>query len=83
VKRMNKERETRHESQYRIVASGTLDDCWAGWFNHMEISTELDENGNPIMVLTGSVVDQAYLRGLLIKIWDLNMEIISVNKIVP
>ena len=65
---------------YQITISGTLDECWVGWFNQMQITTDTIENGNPITVLTGPLVDQVALRGLLIKIWDLNMELISVQR---
>jgi hypothetical protein len=33
--------------------------------------------------LTGTVADQAKLRGLLSKIWDLNLTVLSVNRIEP
>jgi len=39
------------------------------------------EDGSPITVLTSPVVDQAALRGLLTKIWDLNLTLVSVTRI--
>ena len=68
---------------YQIKVSGTLDEYWVAWFNQMEITTELDENGYSTTGFTGFVTDQSELRGLLNKIWDLNMELLSVKKIGP
>ena len=65
---------------YQIKVTGNLDEYWVSWFNQMKITTGYDENGVPITVLTGPVSDQSELRGLLIKIWDLNMELVSVQK---
>jgi len=56
---------------------GKLDERWTDWFGGMEISAEGSED-SPVTVLTGPVVDQAALRGLLTKIWDLNLAVISV-----
>ena len=65
---------------YQIKISGRLDQRWIDWFDGMQISTEMTAKGNPITVLTGPVIDQVALRGLLTKIWDLNMELIAVQK---
>jgi len=65
---------------YQIKISGRLDRSWVGWFDGMQISTEKTENGKPVTVLTGLVVDQVALRGLLTKIWDLNLELISLQR---
>ena len=65
---------------YQIKVTGYLEEFWVSWFNQMNISTEYSENGTPITILTGPVSDQSELRGLLIKIWDLNMELLSVEK---
>ena len=66
---------------YRIEISGRLDAHWIAWFDPMEIATEQDANGRPVTVLTGPVSDPSKLRGLLTKIWDLNMELISLKQI--
>ncbi len=44
----------------------------------MDIATDSSQ-GLPITVLTGPVVDQAALRGILNRLWDLNLTVISVN----
>jgi hypothetical protein len=58
---------------------GHLDSRWAGWFEGLTIT--LEANGETL--LTGKVVDQAALHGLLRKVRDLGMPLISVNRIEP
>jgi len=53
----------------------TLSKDWSGWFNGLLITR--DENGNTILM--GSVPDQAALRGILGKLWDLNLTILSFS----
>ena len=60
---------------YEIRVKGHLDDRWAEWFEGLTIT--LEENGDTL--LTGPVIDQAALHGLLKKIRDLGMLLISVN----
>ena len=67
---------------YQIKVTGNLDQTWVSWFNRMKITTEEDQTDGRITVLTGPVSDQAELRGLLIKIWDLNLELLSVQKMI-
>jgi len=62
---------------YQIRLECHLDDQWANRFEGMTI--KLEENGNTL--LTGPVVDQAALFGLLKKIRDMGMPLISVNRV--
>ena len=66
---------------YQIKVTGNLDQTWVSWFNQMKITTENNQTDGPITVFTGPISDQSELRGLLIKIWDLNLELLSVQKI--
>jgi hypothetical protein len=59
---------------YEIRIEGHLNDKWAGWFEGLTLIRE--DNGDT--VLTGPVVDQAALYGLLRKVRDLGMPLISV-----
>ncbi len=61
--------------RYEIRVKGYLDDRWAEWFEGLTIT--LEENGDTL--LTGSVVDQAALHGLLKKVRDLGIPLLSVN----
>ena len=64
---------------YEIRIKGHLDDQWTSWFEGLTLTFE--ENGN--MLLTGMVIDQAALHGLLKKVRDLGMPLISVNPVKP
>ena len=59
---------------YEIRLKGYLDSQWTDWFDQMTIT--LEEDGNSL--LTGTVVDQAALHGLLKKIRDLGLTLISI-----
>jgi hypothetical protein len=62
---------------YEIRIKGHLDDRWADWFEGLTITRE--ENGETR--LTGPVVDQAALHGLLRKVRDLAMPLLSVIRV--
>jgi hypothetical protein len=64
---------------YEIRLKGHLNDRWAGWFEGLTIT--LEEDGNTL--LTGPVVDQAALHGLLKKVRDLGMPLVSVSPLEP
>lgn len=64
---------------YEIRLKGHLESRWADWFDSLTI--RLEDNGETR--LTGSVVDQAALHGLLRKVRDLGMLLISVKRIEP
>jgi hypothetical protein len=62
---------------YQIRIESYLGSQWADWFDDLTIA--LDENGDTL--LTGPIVDQSALHGLLKKIRDLGMTLISVNQV--
>ncbi len=64
---------------YEIRLKGHLDDRWSDWFGGMTIA--LEDNGDTL--LTGLVADQAALHGLLKKVRDLGMPLISVIPVEP
>jgi len=64
---------------YEIRIKGHLDDRWADWFEGLTIT--LEDNGDTL--LTGPVVDQAALHGLLRKVRDLGIALLSVNRVEP
>jgi hypothetical protein len=66
---------------YQIKVKGVLDRKWADWFNGMAITFEHTSDSPPITTLSGAVADQSKLRGILTRIWDLNLTLISVRQI--
>jgi hypothetical protein len=64
---------------YQIRIRGHLSPQWADWFEGLTIS--LEEDGDTL--LTGTVVDQAALHGLLKKVRDLGTPLLSVNYVEP
>jgi hypothetical protein len=64
---------------YQIRISGHLDGSWESWFAGLAISRE--EGGET--VLTGPVADQAALHGLLKKVRDLGLPLVSVVRTDP
>ena len=64
---------------YEIRVRGHLDARWAERFGSMTIT--LAENGETL--LTGPVIDQAALHGLLKKVRDLGLPLVSVNPVRP
>ena len=68
---------------YRIVVQGNLDANWAEWLSGMTVRVALDGKGSAQTSVTGVVRDQAALRGLLGRLWDLNLTLISVNRTEP
>lgn len=62
---------------YEIRLKGHLDSQWASWFDGLMIT--LEANGDTLLI--GPVVDQAALHGLLKKVRDLGMPLVSVVQI--
>lgn len=71
--------ESEHNRQevYQIVVKGYLDSEWSDWFDGLSIT--LAENGETI--LSGPVIDQTALHGILIKIRDLGLPLLSLARI--
>jgi hypothetical protein len=68
--------ETGKGQVYQIKVRGEIDARWSDWFDGVDIASD----GN-VTTLTGFIIDQAVLRGILTKIWDLNLTLISMNPI--
>jgi hypothetical protein len=62
---------------YEFRVQGRLDQRWSTWFDGLTISYE----GEDVTVLRGPLVDQAALHGILIKVRDLALPLLSVNRV--
>lgn len=65
--------------QYEIRLKGHLDPRWAAWFDGMALTRERDG----ITLVRGPVVDQAALHGLLQKVRDAGLPLVSVTRVEP
>ena len=65
-------------SPYEVRVKGVLDGRWAAWFEGLQVSSDGEET-----VIAGPVADQAALHGLLTKVRDLGLFLISVRHLGP
>jgi hypothetical protein len=65
-------------SRYEIRVKGILDGRWAAWFEDLQVSSDGEES-----VISGPVADQAALHGLLAKVRDLGLFLVSVRHLDP
>jgi hypothetical protein len=73
------DRDAGQSGVYQIRIKGHLGSQWADWFDRLTIT--LEEDGNTL--LAGPLVDQAALHGILKKVRDLGMPLLSVNSVGP
>ena len=66
---------------YQIEVQGKLDESWASWLDGMTIARTNVHDGAPVVVLTGPVADQAALRGILSRLWDLALTVVGRRQI--
>ena len=60
---------------YEIRVDGRLDDRWSAWFDGLTVTYD----GHGTTVLRGPIVDQAALHGVLAKVRDLGLSLLSVT----
>jgi hypothetical protein len=65
--------------RYEIRVEGILDEQWSAWFDGMQITSESDG----VTIIVGPVTDQAALHGLLAKVRDLGLPLISLRRLDP
>jgi hypothetical protein len=69
------------EQTYQIKVLGEIDEAWSGWFADLKIETVREGEDVIVTSFTGSVADQSALRGILCRLWDLNLTLMSVVQI--
>jgi hypothetical protein len=72
-----------HDVTYRITVKGQLHDQWSDWFGGMMITVERQPDNSTRTTLEGVVKDQAALRGILNRLMDLNLNLVSVQQVQP
>jgi len=75
---MIKSERSKYSVYYRIKLKSHIESKWSNWFEGMLISHE-----GTLTILTGELEDQAALHGILNRIRDLNLTLISVEQIAP
>ncbi len=75
---MNQTAQRQAPAGYRIRVEGHLDQRWSTWFDGMQLS-----RSDGTTVLEGPVPDQAALHGLLTKVRDMGLTLVSVNRESP
>ena len=68
---------------YEIKVKGHIDEAWSSWFEDMAITTGFAEDGTPVTIFTGQLDDQAALHGVIARIRDIHLPLISVCPIKP
>jgi hypothetical protein len=74
VKQMN-----RQPIQCRITVRGRVAPHWSPWLEGLQLSYRLSKNGGYVTDLTGTLSDQSALQGVLKRIWNLNLTVLSVS----
>ena len=70
--------------EYEIEIQGRLEERWSHWFDDMDISFRKRQTSGPtVTILSGMVADQAALHGLLNRIRDLGIPLLSVQLVNP
>jgi hypothetical protein len=78
------------QAVYEIQVEEELDQTWEGWLDGLAIrpapagaqpTARDDRARTACTLLTGTVADQSALRGMLCRLWDLNLTIVSVRRV--
>lgn len=68
---------------YEIIIEGKIEASWSEWLNGFQLTSRKEADGMQLTTLSGVWVDQAGLRGLLNRIWDLNLVLRSIKQVDP
>jgi hypothetical protein len=68
---------------YQITIEGRIDPSWSEWLDDLQLVSRKEANGMVLTTLSGALTDQAALRGLLNRLWDLNLVLYSIQQMDP
>ena len=68
-------------ASYEIILQGELDESWSSWLDGMTVQLEKDKGGRAVSILTGTAMDQSALYGLLSRIRDTGLLLLSVRRL--
>lgn len=68
-------------ADYEIQISGVMHERWSHWFGDITITVDPQKDRPPLTIFHCPAMDQARLRGMLNKIWDLNLDLIAVQRL--
>lgn len=68
-----------HPAVYKIHLQGALDKSWSDRLNGMSIKTSTDENDYPVTTMSGELLDQAALMGVLNSVYNMGLPLLSVE----
>ena len=69
------------QANYKICVKGHLGERWTLAFEGLELRADYSSDGSPITVLTGPIVDQSALYGLVARIRDLGLTLLLVKRL--
>ena len=64
---------------YKIALQGSIPEHWLSQIEPTAVMYDRDKNDKPVTSFSIRVIDQSALRGILNRLWDMNIEIISIN----
>jgi hypothetical protein len=70
-------------ANYLIRVNGKVKESWSEWFDGMTIEFEMEADQNPVSTLSGHLADQSALHGVLAKIRNLGLKLLSVEQVSP
>jgi hypothetical protein len=68
---------------YQITVEGKIDASWSDWLDGMHLVSRKEADDMTVTTLSGVLTDQAALRGLLNRLWDLNLVLRAVQQVDP
>ncbi len=63
----------------RITVEGRVASHWSRWLEQLQLSHRVSENGDDVTDFTGTLPDQSSLQGVLHRIWNLNLTVLSLG----